>query len=252
MLSRRVQIKCGVLSALLLVSFASVLSCSRHADSAVDDPHIEKGSLAGIAHKARLEGKSKVARGGSISEYAAPEPLQRALYQTSAVVAVHLLSKAAASDDRDIITWRKYRIEEFISHQHLIAPPAVDSAWQDSLRLAPNSLLPLGPNEFLLVENGGTVTVDGVRITQQGEGTQTLPIGGRYLLFLVFTKSGNTAGANYGPDGFLSIDSAGGLHDRLIRGPSDPLPFLSHEVEIKANGNLAGLKAFVAGLKIIH
>ena len=42
-------------------------------------------------------------------------------------------------------------------------------------------MLPLGPDEFLMSDEGGTATIDGVKIALGGDGTQELPIGSRQV-----------------------------------------------------------------------
>ena len=203
-----------------------------------------RGLLAWQAQKAHTEGKSAVTLGPTILEYPGPEPLETALVHSSVIIATLLESKTT-HDQREIQTWRKYRIIEWLSRQSRELPPERDQNWLATLNTAPKSMLPLAGDEFLMEDYGGTVTVDGVTITITGDGTQELPVGGRYLMFVIFGSAREIAGANYGPASLFTIDDSDTLHARFPKLDSNRNSLL-HEIRQRANGTLSGLRSLAA------
>jgi hypothetical protein len=209
-----------------------------------------RGSLAWRARQARSEGKSEITL-PVIYEYPEdPASLDLAIMDSTVLVA-KLIESKAVPDEYDILTWRKYKIVERLSKQSQELPPERDQDWQRDFALAPKSMLPLASDEFLAAEGGGTAMIDGVKITVTGIGTQELPQGGKYLMFVLFGSGRQFAQGCYGETSDFTIDDSDTVHARLPKLDSDK-NFLLHEIRQRANGNLAGLRAMAATVTNSH
>jgi hypothetical protein len=208
-----------------------------------------RGSLAWHAQKARSEGKSEITL-PVIYEYPEPEPLDGALAHNALVLAT-LLETQTVAYESNIVTWRKLKVIEWLSTQSQELSPELDQRWRAALSLAPKSMLPLAADEFLMDDEGGTATVEGVKITMTGRGTQELAVGSRHLMFLLFDSTRQTAGASFGPDGLFTIDDSDTVHARLPKVDSDQNSLL-HEIRQRADGKLAGLRALSATVTNSH
>lgn len=209
-----------------------------------------RGSLACRAQKARSEGKSELTL-PVIYEYPeAPASLDLAIMDSTVLVA-KLIESNAVPDQYDITTWRKYKIIERLSTQSIELPPERNEDWQREFALAPKSMLPLAADEFLSTEDGGTANVDGVKITVTGMGTQELPIGGKYLMFVLFDSARRLGEGCYGPNSDFTVDDSDVLHARLPKLDPDQ-NFLLHEIRQGANGKLSGLRSLAATVTKSH
>lgn len=232
----------------VLISFTLIQAAA--AQSAPETGPV-RGSLRWRAQKARSEGKSEINLPAPIIEYpGAPASLDIALMDNTVLIAKLLESKTVASGD-DILTWRKYKILERLSTQSQELPPDREEDWQRSLALAPKSMLPLAGYEFLIDDYEGTATIDGVKVTLGGDGAQKLPVGSRYLLFLIFDSGRKLGGEAYGAGSLFTIDDSGTVHSRFPKYDSDD-NFLLHEMRQRANGNLAGLRYLAANVTKSH
>jgi hypothetical protein len=210
-----------------------------------------RGSLAWRAQKARSEGRSEIRLPGGTPLYAdEQEPLQVALMDSAVLVASLLESKAVPYEFR-ILTWRKYKIVERLTRQTRELPPQRNEDWQLEFALAPKSMLPLGPDEFLTPDEGGTAIVDGVKITVGGEGTQELPIGSRHLLFLNFDSTRRLGDGCYGPNSFYTVDESDTIHSRFPKYDSGGNSLLQ-EIRQVTDGKLFRLRALAASVSNPH
>lgn len=210
-----------------------------------------RGSLAWWAQKARNEGKSEIKLPARTPEYPdEQDPLQVALMDSTVLVASLLESKAVPYEFR-ILTWRKYKIVERLTTQARELPAERNDDWQREFALAPKSMLPLGPDEFLMPDDGGTATIEGVKITLGGDGTQELPIGSRQLAFLTFDSARQLGDGHYGPNSFYMIDDSDIIHSRFPKYDSDGNSLL-REIRQVTNGKLSGLRAIAASVTNSH
>lgn len=206
-----------------------------------------RGSLRWWAQKARSEGKSEITLPADIPLYPdAQDPLQVALMDSTVVLAKLLDSKAAGYEFR-ILTWRKYRIIERITSQAHELPAERNEDWQREFALAPRSMLPLSPGEFLMPDEGGTATIDGVKITVGGDGAQELATGSRHLLFLIFDSARQLGDGCYGPNSFYVIDDADTIHSRFPKYDSNGNALLQ-EIRQVTNGKLSDLRSLAASV----
>jgi hypothetical protein len=190
------------------------------------------GRLLWYANQAKAKGKTSIVIPvGDVFE-ANPESLDQALNRTSVVVA-KLVSSAATHDKDSIFTWKKYRIAERLRTQPNVPAGALPVAE------IPPSLLPLGPREFVLVDNGGTVVIDGVKITEQDPDRAVLPEDRRHLMFVMFRCSGMLALLNYGAEGLFAVDDSDAISDSAIE-KNNPI---RKELLARTGGRLSQLRA---------
>ena len=202
------------------------------------------GSLAWHARKARSEGKSSVTLGPTIELYAEGESLDEAIQHDTVVIAT-LLQSETVHDERTICTWRKYRTDELLAKQSLVFPQDRDKDLQKLVATAPKTMLPLHPGEFLMYEVGGVATINGVKITKPGTGTEILAPGSRYLMFLILGASGTLAGGAYGPSSLFSVDAADMLQTRMPTLVSDRNVLL-REIRSRTGGSISAFRSLVA------
>jgi hypothetical protein len=167
------------------------------------------GRLGWYANQAKAQGKASVVIPvGDVLE-SNPESLDEALNRTSVVVA-KLVSSATTHDKDSIFTWKKYRLTESFTTQ-----PNVPGGELPIAKI-PSSLLPLGPGEFLLLDDGGTVVVDGVKTTEQDPDRVVLTEARRHLMFVMFRCSGMMARLNYGAEGLFAVDDSDFVSDSAV------------------------------------
>jgi hypothetical protein len=210
-----------------------------------------KGTLAWLAEKTRAEGKSELNLddlGPTIFSYPDVETLDAAFRRNTVVVAV-LLGSATINDESTIYTFRKYKLLEHLSVRQKPLSAEAESRWQDVLRTVPASLLPIGPQEFVTEEPGGTVIVNGVKITAPGEGRQSLAENSKYLLFLLFDSQEKMGGSNYGPIAFFAIDSSEIIHGRFRDYDSSEKNPLLREILEHTGGRLSKFRSVAAAAR---
>ncbi len=199
------------------------------------------GSLEWYAKRAHDEKKSSITVGPHSILYAELEPLDDALLHNTVVVAT-LLQSDTTHDDATIETWRKYKIDKKLTTQSISISANKDERFRAMLAQAPESLLPLQTGEFLAIDDGGTANIDGVTVTYPGEGTQTLTVGSKHLMFLLFVAGGKLGLQSYGPIGLFTIDDFGMLHARLKDLDSDRNALLN-EIRQRTGGSITVFRA---------
>ena len=195
-----------------------------------DPSSVERGSLRRRAHEAKKLGKTSINVGFPIVEYGEPEPLDTALEHTTLVLAKPLMSEAG-HDDYTIYTWRKYRLLEKISFQRGVYDRPLP-------RDVPVSMLPIGPDEFVMGEIGGSVVIDGVTVSMQDPESRLLPENDRHLLFVLVVSEGAMAMLNYGPIGAFWVDESDKIHPRV----DSDLNELGAELLQRSGGDLSGVR----------
>jgi hypothetical protein len=125
--------------------------------------------------------------------------LQDAFASLSVVVAEPFESKSSISGDDEIITWYHCRLVDTIS----IRPPLVCDGCPQPLE-KPADIKPTELGEVLIPKVGGTVVVDGVRITMQDVDMPDLVLHKRYLVFVSISPNG-VARLSGGPTGVFRI-----------------------------------------------
>ena len=130
-----------------------------------------------------LEVKSAKSHGQNRVELAAPIGMPTGISTVDdvlnhySVVVAELVGKRVGADADDVNTWYKFRISELLAEQ----PNNSLEALTDRV---PQDLLPLQPEVFLIVQNGGKIVVDGVTVTETLRNDLSFDTPHRYVLFL--------------------------------------------------------------------
>lgn len=167
-------------------------------------PADDRGSLTWQARQAKESGRAAITISTPDALWAEPESLNDALAHTTLTLAA-LVATETTHTDYEIVTWRKYHILERLSSQPVVRTDPLPES-------VPPSLLPIGSDEFVIPELGGTVYIDGVAITMQNPEVSIRAQDKRHLMFLLFRASGALAVPNYGPHGQFSVDDSGDIH----------------------------------------
>ncbi len=108
---------------------------------------------------------------------------------------------AVYEPDSDFKTWYKLEVLEELHKQDRIR----DEPLPDGV---PSRLLPLLPSESLLVVHGGTVTVDGVRVTRAiANGDTYYNLGSEYLITAHLDYGGHLVRPTSGAEGVFRIEN---------------------------------------------
>lgn len=180
----------------------------------------DKGAIAWHARLAKAKGEREIVTPLMVrSRYPGVENLDEALSLYGAVVAQPIKKKSYITStlesesyneirnrvkDDQIHTWYKFRILENLSGKPLSAYRACCDPDSDWGKLIPQEMLPVNEDEFMIEIDGGTVEIDGVKVTQNS-GRTKFSESERYLLFLVTDVSGKVAGFGMGMDGVYTI-----------------------------------------------
>ena len=164
----------------------------------------DRGSLSWWARQAQQSGKATITIPAPDALTAQPESLEAAITHTSLVVA-KVVATETAHTEYTIETWRKYLLVEKLSSQPI---PGHGGPLPKEV---PASFLPLAPDEFVMAQLGGTVTLNGITITMLDSGAR-IAAGPNHLMFVMFFSSGFLAKPNYGMEGMFSVDEADNIH----------------------------------------
>lgn len=161
-------------------------------------PWAERNSIKQIARQAKAEGKKAVKMAGPTQNYAGRNiDFSTALSSFSLVTAEAVENKSYSFDTNDILTWYKFRLLETIS-----AKPTCTTCMPASE--IPLDAAPLRTDEFVVINSGGTLNIDGVGVTVENKDFPPFVNGQKYLLFVSFTPSKVTLIAG-GPSGVFRI-----------------------------------------------
>jgi hypothetical protein len=186
-----------VLIALLLLG----LGLRRIVNSSQGDKRCDQASnIEELARNCRYQGKSRVVIPGPIVEYGgANSSFEEMAAASSAVIAEPIASKSYLYNPYSIGTWYKFRIIEPL----LLRPPKhCDSC--PPMSAPPQELSSLLSNELLLGVDGGSLSVEGVEITQTSGCIPPFEKGEKYLLFVSFLPGG-IARLAAGPAGIFKL-----------------------------------------------
>jgi hypothetical protein len=167
----------------------------------------EYGSLRWSVQEAKRKGERKIETitiscGNELSN--PQEALKKALSYFAVIVAEPIEKKSYA-DKHYVNTWYRFKIIETLNPRPLAPCP-------DCIGLLdpPSDLLPIGDDEILILQNGGTVIIDGVKVIHHSS-NRPYSLSQKYLLFLRpdFTKRAGIAGM--GSAAVFAVNSEGVL-----------------------------------------
>lgn len=189
-------------------------------------------SIESMARRAKAEGKSSITIPGLIIDY--PNmglSLDEVLNKFSTLVVEVAESKSFVPESEDIRTAYKLRIVEFVSQK----PPDVCETCPPLTDVS-DQLSPANFNEFVLEVSGGTVTIDGVKVTMMNGGKLTFAEGKKYLMLVSFTPGG-MARLAVGPSGVFRIKDGDSLES--INNSKDLIPA---QIASRFSNNLSTFK----------
>lgn len=126
----------------------------------------------------------------------------------SAVVIADLLDEVARYDTYQIYTLSKYKIREHLNGYFIIREDNPEE-------VIPHQFLPLAPDEFVLVEPGGTIRLQDVTRSMLDGRLNPLPRSEPRLMFLQFYAHGRMAALVFGHRGMFTVMSDGTLRAAL-------------------------------------
>gem|GEM_PF-1086945 len=175
----------------------------------------EDGSLRWRVQEAKRNGERQVeiisfSCGSELSNL--QEALKEALSYFAVIVAEPIEKKSYEEEDY-VVTWYRFRIIETLNPR----PLGPCSGCNDSFD-PPSDLLPIGNDEILILQGGGTITIDGVKVVHH-DSDQPYSLSQKYLLFLSPDSTKRTGVAGLGASGVFEVDSEGILK-RITSHPS--------------------------------
>jgi hypothetical protein len=119
------------------------------------------------------------------------------------LIAQPVEERSYLNEHDSITTWYKFKILEPVSQ------PAVAKSF-DFIQ-PPVELLPLNDDEILVPRIGGTLTVDGVKVTRSEHIFPTFKKSRKYLIFVLLDNSIKVGLPDLGPAGVLTINDDNSL-----------------------------------------
>lgn len=173
-------------------------------------PH---GRFKKLAKEAKEKGQTQVTTPSfTHTEYAGQIDNLDFLLQNYSFVVAELVwqdSYVAPSYD-EVTTWSKFRATDVLSQTERV---------NDSSIAPPAELSNINPDEFLLAQVGGSLSIDGVRVKVEDKSFPLLKPGKRYLLVMSKNESGVAILAG-GPTGVFTVSGQGIIKPLVERRPS--------------------------------
>lgn len=153
-----------------------------------------------------LRARLKKAKPNASNEviFGAPEPiladvssLDEALANYSVIVAIPIDAMSIQTDPRNIVTYYKFRVLEKLSQKHLPLTGVPENL--------PSELPSLKDNEIYVLEGGGSVVIDGIKVTQKS--LYGYSLSEKYLLFTSKNSSETVAMVSLGKYGVFRISA---------------------------------------------
>lgn len=190
------------------------------------------GTLKWHAKKAKEKGEKEVKVATPIYNYATVNSLDEAAAHYYIYIAQPVEIKTVISSPKNITTWYKFRIIEDLSKENLQFCSTCSSVINP-----PEDMLPLKENEILIPKAGGTVDIDGVRVTKEENDFPQFSTSHTYLLFLDLDASKKIGKFSMGPNGVFEIAS-----NEEIRSVNENRRRLKDEIKNLYGNSLTQLK----------
>lgn len=159
--------------------------------------------------------------------------LDKALSFYSLIVAEPYEEHQYLVDDDKIVTWYKFKIDEKLFINNKPACPFCTPP------LIPADLQPIGDNEFVASKNGGSIVIDGVKVTTYDESFPQLQIGRKYLLFVSMYPS-KVAEIGMGHNGVFDLTD-----NENMRSINDRFHPVKKELNEKFGNSLSNLRTHI-------
>jgi hypothetical protein len=165
----------------------------------------EHGSLRWNVQEAKRKGEREL---GIISiscgnELSNPQEALKEALSYFAVIVAEPIEKKSYADEDNVVMWYRFRIIETLNPRPLAPCPGCISSFDP-----PGDLLPIGNDEILIRQGGGTITIDGVKVIHHSS-DRPYSLSQKYLLFLIPDSKKRTGIAGMGSAGVFAVDSEG-------------------------------------------
>ncbi len=182
----------------------------------------QRQSIASRAAEGKADGKQEVSFPSGVTSYPVlADGLTHATSEFTVVVGVPRAIQNVVEDDTSIATWYSIAITEVIaSHPCKMCPLLAVEGIPASL--LPNTLLPVADHSMLFLRRGGSVTRDGVKVTETENHISALTIGKKYV-FVVDKSQNGIARLVLNDGGIFMVEDDGKTLTSIIVGnrPSD-------------------------------
>jgi hypothetical protein len=167
-----------------------------------------RGQLLWYAAQAKAQGEKQVVVPAPSSDFSGSSgstTIDKALTFSGAVIAQPTKEKIYTTDSsNEIATWYKFKVIDVLSRPK--PPVCPDCHFLDP----PPDFLPVGDDEFLVSKYGGTLMIDGVKVSMSEGEWPAFQHGRKYLLLLSIYPSG-VAEVIGGPRGVFTVSEQGSL-----------------------------------------
>jgi hypothetical protein len=176
------------------------------------------GSLRLLAEQARARGVRQVDLGTILGCPPDVSSLTDAVRHYDLFVLQPIAAETVLENDRNLMTWYKARILKKVSNSP--SSPLAPILAELPPRVLPHDV-PANNQQILVIQNGGTITIDGVVITQRVVDFPALIPGKEYLCVLAISRDARVAIVPLGGQGVFEI--TGGDSLRAIGSIPHPL-----------------------------
>ncbi len=151
------------------------------------------------------------------------EALTDALSNFAVIVAEPIEKKSYEGKDY-VNTWYRFRIIETLNPRPLAPCPGCISSFDP-----PSDLPPVGNDEILILQSGGTMIIDGVEVIDSFSNQPHYSLSQKYLLFLITDSTKRTSIQGLGSAGIFEVDSKGILKHTTSHHNALSVYFLKHQ-----------------------
>ena len=218
------------LCALALLGGVKIYSDNKTPDDPAFEAWKKRNSLKNVARKAKASGRSEVTVPAPDFEYGDAIDIDQALAAYSVLIAEPVAEMSQLYGGDEVRTWYKFKTHEVVSDAGAPACPTCPPVEP------PAELLPLNDGEFLVAQAGGSIKIDGVRVTMVDGHFPPFQKSHKYLLLASMTPSG-VARIEIGPTGVFRVNEDG----RVEPVNKKPHP-IKGGMERRFNSSVAGLK----------
>jgi hypothetical protein len=165
------------------------------------------GTLRWEVQQAKLKGARDL-RSGMIacgSDFRDPQTALQEALSLYGIAVVELIEKNTYADEYRLRTWYKFKVIETLS-----LAPLVTSAGPSISIDPPKESLPIAADEVVILEDGGSMYIDGFKVTEGSNYSVNYLPSQKYLIFLQIDFVKRT-GYSIGPKGVFTVSGPGEL-----------------------------------------
>ena len=205
----------------------------------------EYGSLRWRVQEAKRNGERQVelitiSCGGR--EFRNPQEALKEALSYYAVIVAEPIEKKSYADKDHVLTWYRFKIIETLNPRPLAPCPDCIGSFDP-----PSDMLPIGNDEILILQGGGTITIDGVKVIHHYSSNRPYSLSQKSLLFLTpdSTKRTGIASATvFAVDngGILKATDPDSLTECILKHYQNSLDRLKSDIQrLERRINRAGL-----------